>query len=323
MAHYAIGTGLLARLIPRDADVLNPHEWLPHVAAVRAAAGRPVVWMVNDPNRWDMIRTGRQLARPLPGIVYELVGRFDDRLVRRVDRVLCLDHRMKNIIESSKGVNATVVRSGLDVERFRNIVSRDAARDRLGRRSDEFIVLGVGILFPHRRFEDLVSAAARLRQQNLKLILVGRHDRSPEYGRYLERLVDELGVRDMVTFIKQSLGERDLLDFYAAADAFCFPNEEQTWGLAAAEAMAAGLPVVVTPGAGIHEVIKDGSTGIVVPTRSPHAIAQALESLQRDSSRREAIGAAARRFALDELSWDKYAAQMLRQFEIAMSQRTR
>jgi D-inositol-3-phosphate glycosyltransferase len=78
------------------------------------------------------------------------------------------------------------------------------------------------------------------------------------------------------------LPERELRDYYAAADAYVFPNERQTWGLAPLEALASGTPVVLSSGAGVHDVLA-GRPGVqVVPPRSPEAIAGALRALHAD-----------------------------------------
>ncbi len=88
-----------------------------------------------------------------------------------------------------------------------------------------------------------------------------------------------------------------LAQAYASADVFVFPSTTDTFGNVVLEAQASGLPVIVTDQGGPCENIAPGETGVVVPGRDHHALAQAMLALCRDRERMRAMGREARRYA--------------------------
>jgi glycosyltransferase involved in cell wall biosynthesis len=107
----------------------------------------------------------------------------------------------------------------------------------------------------------------------------------------LERLTRELGVEANVTFAGVRL---DAVELIAASDVFCHPTLYEGFGLAVAEAMALGVPVVASRVAGVVELVADGRTGILVPPENPVALAEALTGLLGDPERRRRLGAEGR-----------------------------
>jgi glycosyltransferase involved in cell wall biosynthesis len=97
----------------------------------------------------------------------------------------------------------------------------------------------------------------------------------------------------------------DLAAEYAAADVFVLPSVEDGYGLVTNEAMAAGLPVVVSENAGSAEVVQDGVSGFVVPARDVDVLSRRLATLLGDAHLRMRMGAAARATA-EERSWETY-----------------
>jgi glycosyltransferase involved in cell wall biosynthesis len=104
------------------------------------------------------------------------------------------------------------------------------------------------------------------------------------------------------------LPEAELRDCYAAADVYVFPNERQTWGLAPLEALAARTPVVLSSGAGVHDVLA-GRPGVhVVPPRSPAAIADALRTIHAEGP--DPGLAETRAWIAEEFTPERYAQRM-------------
>ena len=93
---------------------------------------------------------------------------------------------------------------------------------------------------------------------------------------------------------------------YRAADVFVFPTLLEGLGLVVLEAMACGLPVIVTP-RGPDEVVRDGVDGYVVPAGDSNAIIEALERLYSDAELRLQLGRNARLQA-ERWSWARYAS---------------
>lgn len=143
-----------------------------------------------------------------------------------------------------------------------------------------------------KRVGDAVLALAQvLRSRPAALMLVGD---GPE-RRAVEELAASLGVAGHVAFLGEQLQMARLL---AQADLFVLPSEQESFGLAALEALASGVPVVATNVGGLPEVVRHAETGWLVPVRDPTAMAGAVLKLLADEPRRAAMGRAARADAL-------------------------
>jgi len=111
----------------------------------------------------------------------------------------------------------------------------------------------------------------------------------------VELLARSLGVHEAVAFVGERLS---LGDLFAHADVFLLPSDQESFGLAALESLASGVPVVASDVGGVAEVVTQGETGWLVPPRNPSAMARAVLSLLADPARRKAMGRAARASAL-------------------------
>jgi glycosyltransferase involved in cell wall biosynthesis len=100
-----------------------------------------------------------------------------------------------------------------------------------------------------------------------------------------------------------------LAEQYRESDVFVFPTLLEGMGLVVLEAMACGLPVIVTAN-GPGDLVRDGVDGYVIPVRDPEAIADRLEQLYRDPDLRRTMGENARQRAL-EFSWERYSDDVI------------
>lgn len=209
----------------------------------------------------------------------------------------------------------TVVPPGVDAQRFRPLDpdARAAARRSFSLPEDGLIVVAVTRLVPRKGVDVLVEAAARLAadRPSLAVVVAGS---GRDRGR-LQRLVRESGAP--VTLLGAVTGDR-LPALYACADVFALPCrnrwgglEQEGFGIVFAEAAACGVPQVAGDSGGVRDAVVDGETGIVV--RRPGddgAVAVALARLLDDGAARSAMGAAARRRAESELSYDVLASRL-------------
>ena len=89
-----------------------------------------------------------------------------------------------------------------------------------------------------------------------------------------------------------------MADILRASDVFVLSSRVEGNPLSVMEAMAAGLPVVSTAVGGVPELVRDGETGLLVPSEDAGALARAVQALMDDPARRRAMGAAARQDAV-------------------------
>jgi glycosyltransferase involved in cell wall biosynthesis len=134
------------------------------------------------------------------------------------------------------------------------------------------------------------------------------------YLRYLKASLPD-DVAERVSFLGM-IPRSELVDRYYAADIFAFaPIWNEGFGLPPVEAMAAGLPVVTSRSGTVVETVVEGKTGYLVEKNNAEQLAHAALLLLNDDDRREAMGRAGRRRALDHFSWDSVAEGMLARYQ--------
>jgi glycosyltransferase involved in cell wall biosynthesis len=230
---------------------------------------------------------------------------------------------MESLMAGSYGLKLSgidVIRTGVDLEKFAGDAGGLNVRSRHGIRNNSFLLLCLSILMPHRRLEDAIEAVQILRSRNLdvQLVIVGSFRADPSYVKALQNQIRESSL-DRDVLLVGAIPDDEISTYYHACDAFIFPNEDQTWGLAVIEAMICGKPVIVSTGAGVHEVLIDGVTGLLVPPRSPRLLAHKVEGLIADPAVGAMIAASGRSYVRANFSWVRYAAEMGRLFKEAVS----
>jgi glycosyltransferase involved in cell wall biosynthesis len=172
----------------------------------------------------------------------------------------------------------------------------------------------LGRIHPIKQLEVLLRAVARL--GGVELWLAGAGE--PAYVASLERLAASLGVA--VRFLGH-LDERDKAEFLSACDIFAFPSKHESFGVSAAEAMAAGRPVVVSPQVSLAGAVLESGAGRVAPAE-PEAFSGALAALLEDGDSRARAGAAARALAISRWDCGQLAERMVRVYEQALGARS-
>ncbi|MGA7105919.1 MAG: glycosyltransferase [Candidatus Deferrimicrobiaceae bacterium] len=160
---------------------------------------------------------------------------------------------------------------------------------------DAATILYVANLFPYKGHLDLVEAAATVaaRFPKARFLLAGREEGT---GAQVRSRIEAFGLRDHVRL----LGPRnDVPALMAAADLIVHPSHEEGFSNTILEAMAAGKAVVATAVGGIPEAVEEGVTGVLVPSRSPERLAEALLSLLENPARARAMGEAGRKRVRD------------------------
>jgi glycosyltransferase involved in cell wall biosynthesis len=313
------GMRKVARLVPDDADVINAHEWPGlHAGAIAARRlARPLVWTRNDETGWERAIVPEQTiitsSSPAVRALRAALGWPDLIDARRARSIVVLSTPQVRMVERSYRRPAEVVPLGPSPQFF-DVPDRAAARAHLGLAEEDFLALGAAILFPHRRFEDLIEAMALLQDvPRVRALVMGSDHADRAYADRLQELIRVRGLEGCVELPRTTFTDEELRSAYAAADVLVFPNQRQTWGLAPLEALAGGTPVIVSAGAGVSEILRDRPGVWIVPPERPEAIAGALRELLAHGH-----GGAAdetREWLRAELSPRRYAEQMAAIFE--------
>ena len=249
--------------------------------------------------RADLVHLHTGRANWLGGLAARLAGRpavTTRRMDRRVKRGwrtrLLYGHLVERAAAISPAVLERMLAGGVPRERVRLIWSsvdparmepqreRAELRRELGVDGDRRVVLAVGSLIRRKGFDVLLEALGQLgHRREAALWIAGEGAERAN----LERRIDEL---DLGSRARLHGARDDVPDLLAACDLFAMPSRAEGVGVAALEAMAAGVAVVASAVGGLGEVVVEGRTGLLVPPEDPQALAEAIGALLGDDERR-------------------------------------
>lgn len=180
-----------------------------------------------------------------------------------------------------------VVQPGVDTHDAANPPgSSERTGGRVGQTGErEVRLLAVGTLTRRKGFDVLLRAAARLPSTGWRLTIAGPGEREPEVAQELRQLAVDLGLDGRVA-LPGPVDHAALERLYRQADVFAAPSRYEGYGMAVAEALAQGLPVVASRVPALADLVEDGRSGRLVPVDDPAALARALGELVRDAALR-------------------------------------
>jgi|GEM_PF-296874 len=200
---------------------------------------------------------------------------------RRADRYMSCSRWVKDYMVA-QGMDPSlvdVVYNSVDTERYHRgssaLEARSKFREAHGIGSDDKVFIGAGRLDPVKGFDVLLRAFALLAREEprARLLLAGE---GPSRDRYAA-MIGELGIADRTVLSDGFV--TDIRPWLWGADFFVMPSFNEPFGIITLEAMASGLPVIVTDRGGPPEFITDGREGFVVPTRDEAATADAMRRM--------------------------------------------
>jgi len=214
-----------------------------------------------------------------------------NRVFSRADRIIAVSEEVAQAVKLGTRIpreRIVTIPNGIDAERYRFNGDRRILRRELDLPTDRLMALTVGRLTRQKGYPHLLTALSLIpfEKRPLTLIAGDGPDRPA-----LEEKAKTLKIADDVRF----LGNRhDIPDLLGAADVFVLSSLWEGLPLALLEAMASGLPAVVTAVGGNTEAVMDGESGVLVPPADEKALAKALSSLLGDALKLEQMGRAAR-----------------------------
>jgi glycosyltransferase involved in cell wall biosynthesis len=227
-----------------------------------------------------------------------------------VDRFIAVSEAVRRHLLNVHGQLApeqvVVVPNSVDVERFKMDRSAGAAvRQRLGIPPDATVVGMVGRLDTKGQNE-AIEAIAALHRQDTYLMLVGTTARN-QYIERLQKNAAKLGVANRIVFC----GARDDVPSYLAAmDIFAHLPVDEAFGLAPAEAMACGLPVLVSNVGGCTELVEDGRTGLMTSPKDVEQIASRMRELADSEPLRQRLAEAGSKFIRERYTPENQAGTL-------------
>ena len=264
-------------------DIIHAHYAVPHATAAHLAREM----LARGPNA----RPPRTVAT-LHGTDITLVGSGYAAVVgyaiEHADRVTAVSASLRDDTVRTLGITRAidVIPNFLDCSEWRPRPDPKLRARIRGAHENAAVVTHVSNFRPVKRVAVVLDVFRRvLEQKNAVLVMVGDGpDRGP-----LERQVDALGLHDRVRFVGE---QHDLVAWLSSSDVFLLPSSQESFGLAALEAMACEVPVVATRVGGLPEVIEDGRTGYLCPLDAVDQMAARVVTLLGDEARRTVIGRA-------------------------------
>ncbi|MEO3707163.1 glycosyltransferase [Trichormus azollae] len=175
------------------------------------------------------------------------------------------------------------------------------------------IILFLSRLHYKKRPELLIQTLGELKKQkqNFHLLIAGSGQ--DKYVQSLHKMVASLNIKNQTSFVGFVSGyEKDLL--LQGSDLFVLPTYSENFGIALAEAMVSGLPIITTPGVQIAPEIDEAEAGIIVEGEIG-SLKSAIADLLKNPQLREQMGKNGRLFALQRYSWQTVAKQLVSTYQ--------
>jgi glycosyltransferase involved in cell wall biosynthesis len=213
----------------------------------------------------------------------QTVSRF---IISRSSTVICVSRAVEEIAQSLDAHKTVVIRNAVDIEEFTHSAT------------DGKSLLYIGRLVRNNGIQDLLEALPAILEAHpdAEVHLVGSGPLEDEVSETirLSELTDSVTLHEYV---------EDISEMYDIASVFCRPSYSEGLPLTMLEAMASGVPPVVTAIAGIPEVVTDQETGILLEPGQPDEIEQAISELFDDFELQERLSTSARDYAVQNLTW--------------------
>jgi UDP-glucose:(heptosyl)LPS alpha-1,3-glucosyltransferase len=283
-------------------DVVQSHERIPGCDVYRAGDGVH--------RRWLELRRSSASALERIGIALNPYHRYVCSAEKemfehpRLRAVICNSRMVREEIQRTFRIGREklhVIYNGVDLEYFhprQRETLRGVTRAQLGCRPRDTLFLFVGSGFSRKGLAAAIDALAAAANPAFRLLVVGR-DR--EQARFAGR-AHAAGLSERVRFVG---GREDVRPLYAAADCFILPSRYDPFPNTALEALAMGLPAIVSSRCGAAEVIEPGSNGWVCEPDDAPGIARLMQQADQ-ATRDERMGRAARssaeRFGIEEMA---------------------
>ena len=285
----------------RDADVILVHAVFHRLAELQTASDRA---------------GARGLHRAL---YYALLCKLERQIYMdpQVTLAAVSKHTATQLKKYFGRDDVTVVPNGVDADYFSAAAIsplREASRREQQFAQEEIVLLLIGNDWRNKGLSTLLAAMADCKDLPLKLLVVGQDTPEP-----FRRQAKIRGVRDRVQFITPVPDVRRL---YAAADILVAPSLEDSFNLPVLEAMACGLPVIVSPRAGMSEWLTHCLDALVLnDPENAGELAEAIRTLARRAELRKTLAENAvttgRKF-----SWDQHVAQLLQLMQKAAARKS-
>jgi glycogen(starch) synthase len=317
MYNYLSASKLINELVRGEAfkfDLVVAHDWLSVIAGItiRKELGIPLAFHVHSNERGRTLGNGSGV-----------VSSIENRGGQMADMVITVSYAMQDELIQT-GFPAETIRvcyNGVDPKKYSpDQVSQARTkeiRSKYNLKDDDMMILFVGRLVWIKGVDKLIRAMPQVIQTipNAKLVIIGLGDMRD----YLEGLVRNLHLEDVVKFRFEFIPEEERIAHYAACDIAAYPSLYEPFGIVTLEAMSMEKPVVVGAAgtSGMREIVSisgPDQCGFHINPNDPADIAWGIISATKDPQKRIQFGRNGRKRVLELFSWDIAAKTTLNRY---------
>jgi glycosyltransferase involved in cell wall biosynthesis len=298
------------------------------VAALRAARPQIVHAYMNDANLW--LRLAAAFVSPRPRVITSVhlddMGPgyrwFERRLAGRSDCIIAHSRSIEHLLVDGLRIapeRVVVIANGIDPERFgpADAAAKAAARAAHDVAPGDFVALMAARIAQQKNQDLVVEALALLKERGalpprFRLLLAGRVS-SQAYDRRVRAAIARARLADQVRFLGPV---RDMPALYAAADVVLMPSQSEASPIAALEALACEIPVLISAASNTDGVLVAGQHGWEIGEVTAASIAASIEEIVKTSAEARArMGAAARAHVLSRFTTARVADDFMRRYD--------
>jgi glycosyltransferase involved in cell wall biosynthesis len=296
-------------------DIVIAHDWLSVIGgtAIKKELRLPFVFHVHSTEKGRTLGNGSD-------VIYNIELRGG----QLADMIITVSNAMRDelITLGFPAEKIRVIYNGVDPEKYSpQQVSREKIyelRQSYGLRDDDLMILFLGRLVWVKGVDKLVGAMPHVLHKipNAKLVIVGLG----EMRDYLEKMVKNLKLQDVVKFRFEFLPEEERIAHYAACDVAVFPSLYEPFGIVALEAMSMEKPVVVGASgvSGMREIVipaGENQCGFHVNPNDPPDVAWGIINALQDPQRKIQLGQNGRKRVLQQFTWDIIAKRTVETYK--------
>jgi D-inositol-3-phosphate glycosyltransferase len=252
------------------------------------------------------------LALTIDKVYRATIGRL---LLNMAERVIAFDKDYAEDYRKFYGVpneKIRIIPNGIDYTYYSQLPNGDELKENLG--NPENVILYIGRFIDYKK-PDLLIASFKLILEHFPkscLLMIGK-----DYGLlpYCRKLAIDLGLKGKVVFIEDA-SEEIKLQALSITDVCVIPSDYESFGLAALEAEASGVPVIASRVGGLKYLLEEGKTGLFLKERTVNEIADKIIFLLKNETIRDKMSLEAKKYAKN-YSWDNVVDKLLEVYKEA------
>lgn len=202
------------------------------------------------------------------------------------------------------------VPNGIVIKKGKNI------RNNLNIQDEQFLLLFTGRIHRKKGIHFIIEAMKKLKNNKLSFLIVG-HAEDTEYVNHLKEISEELAGN---VIWKDSVNAEEIWDYYSSSDLFVLPSYDENFGMVVVEAMACGLPVLISRNVGIWKEVEVDNAGFIV-NQDVDEIANALKTIYENPDMLKQLSLNARKSVENRYDINKVASLMIKAYEDVLNGR--